>query len=230
MVNIIKGKDLIEHVYEYSAILVSMGINNSMNNGFPYDVNINFPYVKKEESDLSPYGDKRKYGDILLINKYGLQFVMCYMAGNPYRKHDDKPFLDYGHLRSCLKKVNEEFSGKGIKIASTILGEKKFEGNGDRDKIIEIFEECLSVVDIDLYDYKQENTYNKVHREICELNRKFDEKLIDRDEYERIMSEIEWRRMHGIYVKMPKDYRYDSNERWKKNVISLKKLKNFEKN
>ena len=35
---IVEGKQLIEHVLEYDIILFGMGINNSMNNGFAYDI------------------------------------------------------------------------------------------------------------------------------------------------------------------------------------------------
>ena len=50
MINIIKGNDLINDIFDYEVILFSMGINNSMGNNFSYEIGLNFPQVKENEN------------------------------------------------------------------------------------------------------------------------------------------------------------------------------------
>jgi hypothetical protein len=63
MIKIIHDTPLIGEVFNYDVILFVMGINNSMSNGFNYDIAINFPEVLESESKYQ-YGDLRKYGTI----------------------------------------------------------------------------------------------------------------------------------------------------------------------
>ena len=43
----------------------------------------------------------------------------------------------------------------GKKVLTTVLGCSRFDGNGDRDKVIPMMEKLLYNVDVDVYDYLQ---------------------------------------------------------------------------
>jgi hypothetical protein len=40
-------------------------------------------------------------------------------------------------------------------VATTLLGASRFDGNGDRDRIMEIFNSTITDVDLTIYDYHQ---------------------------------------------------------------------------
>ena len=58
-------------------------------------------------------------------------------------------------LENCLKLVNVLYKGKHL--ASTLLGSSRFDGNGDKDKIKEIIERCLTDLDLTIYEYEQKS-------------------------------------------------------------------------
>jgi hypothetical protein len=98
--------------------------------------------------------------------------------------------------------VNIKYKGK--KIASTIPGVYQWDGNGDKDKILEILEKTLTDVDAYIYDYetlsrRQENSLNmykkrgfyvrkdlKGHKEFLrELNEKARERAKRRPNFDK---------------------------------------------
>ena len=77
-----------------------------------------------------------------------------------------------------LKLVNVLYSGKNV--ATTLIGGSKFDGNGDRDKILEILNNCIKDVNLTIYDYYQKSR----DEEITDLLKKESEvKKTDRTAY-----------------------------------------------
>ena len=216
MVNIINRENLIYEVKNYDVVLFSMGINNSMNKGFSYEIGLNFPEVKNNEN-RSNYGDLRKYGTINSTEVDGTIFVSCYVHNGGYNKNS-KCFINYEYLDSCLKEVVKRFKGK--KIVSPIIGVNFSDGNGDKKKIISIFEKRFDKCDITLYDFIERDYKLECFRCIAELREKLKKKEISFDEYKEKRSDFEWRRRNGIYLENPKDYTYIPKSEKKKIIFS----------
>lgn len=216
MINIIKDIQLIEKVYEYDVILFPMSINNSFYVGFTYEIGLHFPYVKEMENETN-YGDKRKYGTINITNVDGIDFVACYYHMGGYQKKDDGSFLNYDYLEECIKNVNNTFKGK--KVASMILGANKSDGNGDKNKILDIFNRCCDDIDITLFDVIERDFNKEQFKKIAELHKKSVDKTIDPKEYTIKRSNIEWIRRNGIYKEQPEDYVYHPKKREKIDFI-----------
>jgi hypothetical protein len=46
---------------------------------------------------------------------------------------------------------------------TTLVGGTKFDGNGDRDKVLSLIKECTMGLDIDVYDYKQMQRHDEIN-------------------------------------------------------------------
>ena len=100
------------------------------------------------------YGDVNKLGTILECKKENNPtFILLYINKGNFRPDIKKEYLDYKALENCLKLINTLYKGKTV--ASTILGVSRFEGNGDRDKILDIIEKNSTKINLTLYDYEQ---------------------------------------------------------------------------
>ena len=219
MIRIIKDRQLIEDVHNYDVILYGMGINNSMNNGFAYDIALNFPIVKETE-DATGYGDIRKYGEINEVETESLLFCACYSYNVGLKRKNNGEFIDYAALENCLHKIHNKYKGKHI--ASPIIGQDKYDGNGDKDKLTKLYEQVFSDCDITLYDFIQQDFRTERYKEAVELRKKYKNREITRDEFTYGKKLNEWKRLHGIFKKMPDGFVY--NEKCKsKNKISIKK-------
>jgi hypothetical protein len=156
MVQIIHDDNLFEKIKDYDAILV--GANNycTMRNGFPRKVMLHYPYVH-EMNMKTKYGDPEKIGTILECKKENEPtFILCYIAnGFNFRPDLNKEFVSYDGLEKCLKLVNVLY--KGSNIACTLLGNSRFDGNGDKGKIIDIFEKSCTDINVTVYDYFQKS-------------------------------------------------------------------------
>lgn len=206
MLRIINGINLINDVFKYDVILVPMSINNYMSKGFKYEVALNFPYVKEKQNESS-YGDIRKYGTINPIDCNGIIFCLCYMYTTPcYRNGCSSDYVKYDALERCLTSIAEKFDGK--KIGTPILGADKFDGNGNKDRILEIFENSFKESYVTVYDYEQRDYVKDMFVEIATLHGRFKRKEMNIEDYIAERSKIEWRRRYGIFSKMPEDYKY----------------------
>lgn len=201
MIKIIKDKNLIEYIFDYNVILFSMGINNSMGNNFSYEIGLNFPEVKEHENNMN-YGDKRKLGTINETKMDNIIFCACYIH-NGNKKNMN---LTYDYLRSCLKLINNKYSGK--KIACPIIGGNEYDGNGDREEIEKIFDQECNKCEVFLYDCNTEPFSTVMFRKIAALHKKLKNKEIDSNEYIKERSRIEWVRKNGIYKEIPEDFEY----------------------
>ena len=182
-----------------------MGINNSMNNGFSYDIALNFPEVKESENNMG-YGDLRKIGTTHETESDNIIFVACYIHSGGYSKDKDGSFVNYDALEKCLSDVKEKYSNK--KLASILMGVNKEDGNGNKNTILGIFNKILSDIDIVVFDYEHTGYKLKMFREIAAARKKLKDKDISKEEYVKLRSNIEWRRKNGILKEMPTDYIY----------------------
>lgn len=166
MIEIIKDIDLINEYEKYDVILVGVNLYHTMGNGFQRKVRIKVP--ETYELDISTnYGDKNKIGTIVNTNTTPI-FILCYIVkGYNFRPDINKDFLDYDALEKCLKIVNSRYKGK--RVACPILGSSRFDGNGDKDRIMKIFDNSTNELNLFLYDYRQlsvkedeSNKYNSI--------------------------------------------------------------------
>lgn len=203
MINIFDD-ELICHVADYDVILFGMGINNSFSGGFANEIAVNFPKVRDDENRDSPYGDKRKYGDVYETECDGIIFCACYMHNGGYRKNGNE-YVDYESLKLCIDKMSQKYKGK--KIASPLIGASKCDGNGDKERIMSIYRDAFSDCDIDIYVCEQKSAREKAHSEIISLIEKKRKGEITRGEYDDAMNRIYWKKEHGIFKEMPEGYK-----------------------
>lgn len=148
MVNIIKNEDAIWHVDDYDVILVGTNIYNMLTNGFQSKIAVKFPYLYAA-IDETNYGDTRKLGTCKSVE--GVPEV-CLMFVSFY-PNKSRVFCDYEAIESCFRYANIKYSGK--KCLTTLVGTSRFDGNGDKEKIIEIIENNTDKLKVDVYDYEQ---------------------------------------------------------------------------
>jgi hypothetical protein len=204
MVNVIK-KSLIENVFSYEHILVGMGINNSFSGGFAYDIGLNFPEIKERANEVSNYLDKRLLGTTLTVGIENTPLItLCYIHKGGYVKNENGEFVDYNALEKCLKCVSNGF--RGGKMAAPIMGSSKYDGSGDKERILELYRKYFTYRDIDVYDYEQETFDDVMYRALVDLKRRRKEKLITNEEYAGMKNLICWRRKNGIFKQMPEGY------------------------
>lgn len=194
---IIKDIDLINDVKKYDLVLVGTSILNKLGNGFQYKVGLNFPEVFEASKVMSKYGDLNKLGKVDFVDTEP-NFALCYITKGRFSPKIKPDALEYEALRRCLKQVKKHYSGASI--ASTIMGASIYEGGGDRDRIISIFNEVLGDEDVTLYDYVQKN----VTEEKKLLWKNVTDKL-GTPEYEEIKKKYFWETNFGIYTPMPED-------------------------
>lgn len=194
MITIIKDKDLIYDIFNYEVILIGTSTYCYLGNGFQHDIKINFPSINDANINTK-YADPYKLGKILNINERGIDFCLCYINSGRFRPDLKKDYLNYDALKSCLKEVNNKFKNK--KIASTLIGASVFDGNGDRDKIINIINEECPNCNITLYDYEQESVENRNYKEWQYIKSIIGK--VSKEEYYKIKNDYLWRKKHGIW-------------------------------
>lgn len=153
MFKIFEGQDLYDKIGEYDTILVATNINCTMTQGFQRKVMLNYPYVQ-EKNMTTKYGDPDKLGSILVCDKEdNPTFVLMYVNKGNQRPDLQTDYLSYESLEKCLRLVNILYKGKTI--ACTLPGGSKFDGNGDRNKIIAIISKTTPDINLHVYDYVQ---------------------------------------------------------------------------
>jgi hypothetical protein len=184
MINIIKDVDLYNHLDEYDLILIGTNIYHQMPHGIQLKVMLNYPYVYNKNLETK-YGDMEKLGTILECSSEGEPtFCLCFIVKGNFRPDLQKDYLLYDSLESCLKLINILYKGK--KIACPLLGASRFDGNGDRDKIMEIFERTLTDVNVTIYDYFQKSRAEEM-KEV--RDNELAVKKVDREAYYQMVAE-----------------------------------------
>lgn len=155
----IHNKPLIEDIFDYDLIIVGTGIHNALGNGFQYDVKINFPQVEQIVKQ-TPYADVRKLGSVTVVNENPI-FCVGFIHKGGYRKDLNPDYLDYKALEEVLNLIDSNFENK--RIATTLLGCSQYDGNGNKEKVLEIFNK-LSNNNFFIYDYEQRD-YREINNE-----------------------------------------------------------------
>ena len=150
MMEIVTGKDLIWDTDNYDVILVGTSIYNLLTQGIQSKLVVKYPDMKLEDANNgTPYADIRKLGKRITIE--GTPSIsLMYICKYP---HSKRVFLEYEALEKCLDSANMEFKGK--KVATTVLGASRFDGNGDKDRCLDIIERHTRDIDLYVYDYEQ---------------------------------------------------------------------------
>ena len=155
MINIIKDIDLFDNVKDYDIVLVGTNIYCNLSQGFQRKVMLNYPYVQ-EMNMSTKYADKKKLGTILECkNEENPTFLLLYITEGNFRPDLKKDTLSYESLEKCIKLINILY--KGMNIACPFLGSSRFDGNGDKDKILKIIENNSKNVNITIFDYEQKS-------------------------------------------------------------------------
>lgn len=198
---IIIGDDLIDDIQKYDVILIGSGIYNSQGNGFQKKMCINFPDIDKVNKETN-YADVSKLGTCQIITSYVKQgfpiFVLCYINKGNFRPDLYKESLSYEALENCLKLVDSHFKNK--KIGTTLLGNAKFEGNGDAEKIYEIIGNVCNNNEYYIYDYIQK-PFNEEYPEIYNsIKKEFEEGKLTSDEFYDKKYRYYWKQYFGQYL------------------------------
>lgn len=179
--NIIKDKDLIFDTDQYDVILVGTSIYCMLTNGFQSKMALKYPFIEKRNNEL-PYGDYKKLGTRLTCQEGNSPIIsLMFICNYPNKK---RAFIDYDALTNCLSTALNEFKGKSI--ATTVLGSSEFDGNGEKDKIIDIIQNCDYTDNLTLYDYAQIDKNKEISIEKKKLN---DYKLTDYEKYQELWND-----------------------------------------
>ena len=219
-VTIVKDTFLIEDIKKYTIVLVPMSANNSLNSGFAYEIGLNFPPIR-EKVQTTPYGDRRKFGTVSVFKDEGITFCICFMHTGGQSKQAE--YVKYDSLADCLDLININFKGKTV--ASPILGSTKYDGRGDKEKIINIFKEHCTDIDLILYDYEERNFMDEIYYRTTTITQKFRRKEITHEEMMAEIDTIMWEKFNGILKPKPDDYHYKRPriDRVNKEIIRINK-------
>ena len=185
MIEIVKDIDLFGEVDKYDVTLIGTNLYMSMGHGIQLDVMLNYPYVQ-EKNMLTKYGDNNKLGTILECSSENEPtFVLCYITkGYNFRPDIQKDYLEYDALEKCLMLANVMYAGKNV--CSPMLGASRFDGLGDKERIMEIYHRSIKDFNLTIYDYEQKSRGEK----LAEIRRReLEVKEKDYDEYRRMVAE-----------------------------------------
>lgn len=197
MINIIKDVDLFDHFSEYDAVLIGTNTYCTMSQGIQLKVMLEYPYVYEKNLETK-YADPEKLGTLLECKSEGEPtFCLCFITNSyNFRPDLNSVYISYESVEKCLRLVNILYRGK--KVATTLLGASKFDGNGDRDKVMEIFNNTITDVDLTIYDYEQKSRNDYIKEWYFK---------------EKEMKKIDKKQ----YYKMVRKRKQEADERFKKN-------------
>ena len=144
----IKNEDAIWHTEEYDVVAFGTSIYNMLTNGLQSKLARKYKFLP-DLVDTTHYADTRKYGTYLTGGESPMFYIM-FVCGFPHKHRD---FLDYEGLEKCLTEANTNLQGK--RVMMPLIGQSHFDGNGDRERILEIYNRTLTDIDVDIYDYEQ---------------------------------------------------------------------------
>ena len=185
MINVIKDIDIYDHFSEYDAILIGTNLYCTMSQGIQLKVMLNYHYAFEKNLETK-YGDISKLGTILECKSENEPtFCLCFITvGYNFRPDLQKDYLSYEAIEKCLKLVNILYKGKNI--ACPLLGSSRFDGNGDKDKIYEIFNNTLTDVNVTIFDYFQKSRAEEM-KEV--RDNELAVKKVDREAYYKMVAE-----------------------------------------
>lgn len=185
MINVIKDVDIYDHFSEYDVILIGTNLYCTMSQGIQLKVMLNYHYAFERNLETK-YGDIEKLGTVLECKSEGEPtFCLCFITkGYNFRPDLEKDYLSYEALEKCLNLVNILYKGKNI--ACPLLGSSRFDGNGDKEKIYEIFNKTLKDVNVTIFDYFQKSRAEEM-KEV--RDNELAVKKVDREAYYKMVAE-----------------------------------------
>lgn len=185
MINIVKDEDIMGHINDHDIILIGTNVYCTLSQGVQREIALNYPYVR-EMNFQTKYGDENKLGTILeckVINEPIISLLyIC--RGYPCKKVNGNDYLSYESLEKCLKLINVKY--KGLDIGCPLLGCSRFDGNGDKEKVIKIFEKYLTNVNVTIYDYYQ---MSREEKQISTLKKEMEVKSKDYSAYREMVKQ-----------------------------------------
>ncbi len=194
MVTYLKS-NLINHIYDYDVILVGTGIYNALGNGFQRDIRLVHPSIDNANKGTL-YGDKKKLGTVTVVDEKNIIICLCYVNRGRFRPDLNPEYVDYNAVQRCLELIKENFKGK--RIGTTLLGCDFYEGDGNEDKLKQIFEDVFTDVDIDVYLFDQEDYKERRNKKWGYIKT-----LVGTGEYRKEKKKYIWEETFGIYKPMP---------------------------
>ena len=183
MIKIISNEDLYNHINEFDVILVGTNIYSNMAHGFQRKVMLNYPYVL--DTNISTrYADKSKMGTVIESKEDDKPtFALLFINEGNFRPDLKKDYLSYESLEKCMKIVNVLY--KGQNIACPFLGTSKFDGNGDKNRVLDILNKNSNNINLTIFDYEQKSR----NEELKEIRQKeLEIKEVDLDAYYEAVS------------------------------------------
>ena len=158
MIDIVTDRDLILDTEKYDVILLGTSVYCMLTAGIQSKMRFKYPFIE-EENNKTAYGDMRKLGKRLTLTTATKPIIsLMYICGYP---RSNRITIDYDSLEKCLLSANSEFSG--MNVASTIIGTSKFDGNGSKEKCLDIIEKTTPNINLTLYDYKQKSRREEIN-------------------------------------------------------------------
>lgn len=139
---------------EYDAYLVGTNTYMAMSQGFQHAVSRDYPFVHHANMKTK-YGDPAKVGTILECTQEGEPtFILMFISlGYNFRPKFQPDYLSYEGVEKCFTTLNALYKGK--KFATTMIGCYKADGNGDRDKVLEILNKTCKDIEVTIFEYQQ---------------------------------------------------------------------------
>jgi hypothetical protein len=162
MITVIDSPDLIKDIPKYEVTFIGTNIYCTMSQGIQREIALNYPYVKMDNLNTK-YGDPEKMGtfiECMRENEPRIALMFMYRGYFNKKKYKDDETCDYEAIRTCLKLANEKY--KGMNAATTFLGCSRFDGNGKKELVLPIMEECLTDLNVTVYDYHQQSKAEKL--------------------------------------------------------------------
>ena len=186
MVKYIKSDSIIKDIPKYDYTIIPTNCYCLFCDGFTKKVRMAYPYTYEYDKRTN-YADKTKLGSILEVTYLNEpKFLICYVSyGYNFRPDLIKDYLDYEALETIIKKINLLYKGK--KIASTLIGCNRFDGNGDRERVMDILNRNVTDFNLTVYDYFQrryedeEIEWFKITRFVKEIHQELSKYLVFTD-------------------------------------------------
>lgn len=184
MVNWIENKDLFSVTEEYPVVLVGTNVYCLLSNGIQRKLRKKYPILNDANMKMS-YGDIKRIGTRLNVMTDKTLFSLCYITGYPNARPDlQKDYLHYDGLINCLQTADIEFAN--CKVATTLMGTSRFDGNGDIERVKKIFETHVKNMELDVYLYRQISRDEENKQQWLEIQQY---KKTDRATYDKLVAE-----------------------------------------
>lgn len=193
--NIIENVDPIWETDKYDVVLVGTNVYCMLGNGFQSKMRFKYPIIE-EVNDRMTYGDLRRLGTRCTIYDTTPTISLLYVTKYPNKLRD---YLEYDALEQSLRTANAEFKGK--RVMTTVIGSSLFDGNGDKARIMEIFEKATEGMDLDVYDYEQLDRKVEAERYFDSLRQL---KATDLQKYDELWKDKD-KALADMYLEKPKE-------------------------